>query len=83
MPAQPFAAHLQNWPQERLAKKTTVRIIRGPQSPKRRKTDRRDLEKASTRVLTVFKSDVEWAAHPGRNVPGVTEQSATSEKIFD
>ncbi|WP_217333104.1 hypothetical protein, partial [Rhodanobacter sp. C05] len=46
MPAQPFAAHLQNRPQETLAKKITDRIIRGPQSPRRRKTDRRDLEKS-------------------------------------
>jgi hypothetical protein len=45
-PAQPFAAHLQNRPEETLAKKHTDRIIRGPQSPRRRKRDRRDLEKS-------------------------------------
>jgi hypothetical protein len=70
---------LQNKPQETLAKKSTDRIIRGPQSPRRRKTDRRDLEKASTKVLTVVKSDVEWAAHLGRNVLGAIEKSVASD----
>jgi hypothetical protein len=33
-------------------------------------TDFRDLQEAPTKVLTVLKSDVEWAAHLGRNVLG-------------
>jgi hypothetical protein len=39
-----FAKHLQNKPQETLAKNHIDRIIRGPQSPRRRKMDRRDPE---------------------------------------
>jgi hypothetical protein len=35
--------------------------------------------KISPRVLTVVKSDVEWAAHPGRNVLGVIEKSVASD----
>ncbi|WP_217318869.1 hypothetical protein, partial [Rhodanobacter sp. B05] len=31
------------------------------------------------KVLTVSKSDVEWAAHPGRKVPGVSLATVTAK----
>jgi hypothetical protein len=41
------------------------------------------LERSFTEVLTVSKSDVEWAAHPGRKVPGRSPKGGRATRIFD
>ncbi|MEO9002267.1 MAG: hypothetical protein ABI287_11985, partial [Rhodanobacter sp.] len=58
-----------------LAPSTTRPFVGTVRSKPRRKQD--------AQVLTALQSDVEWAAHPGRKVPGVSLETVAGEKIFD
>ncbi|WP_216840661.1 hypothetical protein, partial [Dyella sp. S184] len=55
---------------KRLLKKTQIVLFAARSRPVVARRTAGTSKKASTRVLTVVKSDVEWAAHLGRNVLG-------------
>ena len=78
-----LAAHLQKKSQETLAKNSIDRIIRGPQSPIRRKTDRRDLEKSFLAGVDGLQKRCRMSGSPRTKRPRRDREIERKQLIFD
>ncbi|WEN15415.1 hypothetical protein PY254_01695 [Rhodanobacter sp. AS-Z3] len=83
MPNHWLAPYLQNFLEEGLAKNATASIIRLPAAADIAKRAATTSKISSSRVLTGKESDVEWAAHLGRNVLGRKPETGCKRTIFD
>jgi len=64
---------------KRLLKKAQIVLFAARSRPDVARRTAGTSKKAFSKVLTVVKSDVEWAAHLGRNVLGAIEKSVASD----